>query len=134
MPVPGWRRVPGERRYFNPAGENVSEYQYRNALAKQSGWDSYWDYRKTARDRDWIAERREAMIEQRLSKWQTGMTSDLAESYTTARDARRSGAPNLNDADGPLADYLVYIGRRDPDWDFAVGDTGKASSGLPASK
>src|SRR5689334_11029441 len=104
MPLPGWRRVSGERRYINPSGRNVSEYQYRNALAKSAGWDSYWDYRKTARDREYIEQRRDAMVENRLSKRETGMTSELAERYTEARAARRSNDPDLNDPDGPLAD------------------------------
>jgi len=57
----------------------------------------------------------------------TDFTSDLMHAAFEVEQLRAGGArehdPELADPDGPLSRLLVGIGRRDPEWDWAVGDT-----------
>lgn len=122
----GWRRIKGSgpRRYRDPQGGLRTEYAYRNYRAQQAGWESYWDYRKTSKDdRFYNQTRVDAIIEHGLTKRQTGMTSEFAELYTAQRNAAQSDRDLWHDPEGPMADFLVYVGYRDQeDW-WDVGDT-----------
>lgn len=59
-----------------------------------------------------------------LSKKDIGVEGTFAQSYVDVRTARRENDQRaLRDPNGALADFLVYIGYRDADDWWDVGDT-----------
>jgi hypothetical protein len=130
MPLPdGWRRIrKGEegysstaRTYFDPEGRIRSRRAADNERLRESGWGSKRDF-----DRRYYARK-----DRGYNRWQ-GIASeaDVPESEIRQSDsefnrlfldARADNfAPN---PDGAFALFLTYIGLRDPDWTWDVGDT-----------
>ena len=124
--LPGWQPLKGSgpRKYRDPTGQVRTEYAYRNAQAKAAGWNSYWDYRKTSKSDRWYNQKRtDAILERGQTKRTTGMSSNFAQLYTAQRDAAQTDKDAWHDPNGPMAAFLVYLGYREPeDW-WDVGDT-----------
>lgn len=124
--VPGWRKLPGTaERFIDPSGREVSRRQFENARAQRAGWDSWSDYQRTRKSESFNRRVKQALDnEMPLSKKDIGVEGTFAQSYVDVRTARRENDQRaLRDPNGALADFLVYIGYRDAeDW-WDVGDT-----------
>jgi hypothetical protein len=123
-----WEKLPGRKeRYRNKrTGKTISRRQYENLKARAVGWSSWSEYQREARHDDWMRFRGIAAHQQKLKPKRLGMTSEFSQKYLVMKRARNGGihvAPDLYDPDGPLAEFLVYMGLRKPDAEWNVGDT-----------
>lgn len=123
-----WVKLPGRsERYKNRrTGKIISRRQYENLRAKSLGWGSWSEYQREARSDDWLRWRGIAAFKQGKKPKQLGMTSEFSSRFLKLKRARNGGvhvAPNLYDPDGPLAEFLVYLGLRQPDNEWIVGET-----------
>lgn len=123
--LPGWKRLGGSaERYRNPAGEVVSRRQYENARAQRAGWRNWSDYQRTRKSDDYNRWLNRAIDEKGLTRRDIGVDSEFSQRYLTLQLARDTmDESDLKSPDGPLADYLVWIGLRDADDWWDVGDT-----------
>ena len=126
MALPGWTRIGGSaERYRSPAGENVSRRQYENARAQNAGWKSWSQYQTWAKSDDsrrWLRIALDNGVVQ--SRRDVGVESEYAQYARDVETARANNdADALRDPDGPLADYLVYLGLRDSGDDWDMNDT-----------
>lgn len=123
--LPGWTRLGGSaERFRNPEGRVVSRRQYENERAKQAGWSSWSEYQRTRKTPQFQRAIKDAIDKGAIrTRRDVGPTADISRKWNDVLEARRNDAPNLYDPDGPLADYLIYIGRRQPDDWWDVGDT-----------
>lgn len=137
----GWRKQPGSaERYKPPAGSaarfrragklradgTVSRRTFENErVAQKGGWRSWSEYQRVAKTQGY----RQAMTGAKRKGQPTGPLSPLGKATAGTRRERerfRQGkGPDPNRPDGPLADYLVYQGRRDPEASYRVGETPK---------
>lgn len=124
-PLPGWKRLGGSaERYRAPSGEVVSRRQYENVRARQSGWRSWSEYQRTRKSPQFKRAVEDAIAKGTVThKRDVGPNAPISQKWNAVLKARADDAPNLYDPDGPLADYLIYIGRREPDDWWDVGDT-----------
>lgn len=127
--LPGWTRLGGRaERYRNPQGEEVSRRQYENARARAAGWANWSEYQRTRKSDDYNRWLNKAIDEQGLTRRDIGVSSDFSRHYLDVKSARAyardtGDESDLRDPNGTLADFLVYIGARDAeDW-WDVGDT-----------
>jgi hypothetical protein len=126
-------RLPGTaQRYKNKrTGKVISRRQYENLRARSLGWDSWSEYQREAKKPDWIRwvgieARREGLSATKKGNFyypQFGMASRFAQNYIPLKRARDRDSSILYDPEGPLADWLVYLGLRQPDADWDVGET-----------
>lgn len=138
MALPGWKRTPGKsERYVPPARERerlaasgklrsdgtVSRRQYENYRAQKAGWSSWSDYQRTRKSDDYNRLLNIGIANRGLSRRDIGVESDFSRLSNEVRQARADNAADLYDPDGPLADLLVYVGLRQPDDYWDVGDT-----------
>lgn len=129
-PLRGYKALGKARgeRYLTPDGREISKRQYRNIVAKRSGWKSLshkeratqkWAAR-TPIDRahaEQFKERRDRYAErQKLSKAQASRA--LAALYDEAESESWDRS-----SDGALARILALAGLRPEDADYNVGDT-----------
>lgn len=123
--LPGWKRLGGSaERYRNPSGEVVSRRQYENERARRAGWRNWSDYQRERKSDDYNRWLNIAIDKQGLTRKDIGMASDFSRQYLSVQLARRTGDDDaLRDPEGTLANFLVYLGLRQPgDW-WDVGDT-----------
>lgn len=118
--LPGWQRLGGSaERFRDPAGRVVSRRQYENVRARGAGWRSWSEYQRTRKSPQF----KRAIRDAELTRREVGPTAPISRKWNKVLEARANDAPNLYDPDGPLADYLIYIGRRQKDDWWDVGDT-----------
>lgn len=130
MPLPdGWRRIrkgeegysPTARTYYDPEGRIRSRRAADNERLRSSGWTNKRDFdlRFTARkDRGY-------------DRWaESGIDAGMPESELRQADSEfnrlflDARADNFSpNPDGAFAVFLTYIGLRQPDWTWDVGDT-----------
>jgi len=129
--LPGYKALGGSsRNYLTPTGEKISRRKYEDIRLRQFGWDSWADYQKAKKnDDEWLRDVGTLASEQGKKRSDFGPTSEYAQKWLVMRNARRDGGDDLYDPDGPLADYLVYTGKRQPDDWWTVGDTDKIKKG-----
>lgn len=126
-----WQRLPGTaQRYKNKrTGKTISRRQYENIRARSVGWRNWSEYQREAATDDWIRWRGIVARRNDLSYQNpkvSGMGSEFSEHYLKLKRARNGGHPDLSilyDPDGPLAEWLVYLGLRQPDADWDVGES-----------
>lgn len=126
--VADYVKLPGKKeRYRNKrTGKTISRRQYENLRAREAGWGSWSEYQREARTDDWLRWRGIAAHEAGVKPKKLGMRSEFSKKYLKMKVARNGGvhvAPDLYDPDGPLAEFLVYLGLRKPDDEWMVGDT-----------
>lgn len=126
-------RGSGRREVLNiRTGETMSRARAENDNARRFGFNSDYQMKKWSRAvrgndrvRDHLPDARENGFSPAEFRAYAGK---LAEDWDRAqREAERSGGKPSDyqdkSADGPLANYLAAIGRRDFGADYAVGDT-----------
>lgn len=124
-----WEKLPGkkERYRHKRTGKIISRRQYENLKARAIGWGSWSEYQRESRKDDWIRWRGIAAHKAgKKPKAFATMSSEFSQRYLTLKRARNGGtyvAPDLYDPDGPLAEFLVYLGLRKPDAEWIVGET-----------
>lgn len=123
-----WEKLSGKsERYRNrKTGRIISRRQFENLRAKAVGWRSWSEYQRESRKDDWYRWRGIAAHKQGKKPRSLGMTSEFSANYVKLKRARNGGihvAPDLYDPDGPLAEFLVYLGLRKPDDEWMVGET-----------
>lgn len=125
MPLRGYSRLPGKsERYRTPKGTVISRRQYENVKHRRAGWRSWSEAQRTAkRDPMYNRMRAEAMVEHGLSKRQTGLGSEFQERYLKAKQVGFDETDEGRDPEGAFADLLSYVGLRDPEDHWDVGDT-----------
>lgn len=125
--LPGYKYLGGSsRRYKTPDGDEISRREYENRRLQQFGWDSWADYQYAKKNNDeWLRDVGTLASEQGKKRSDFGPTSPFARKWLDMRQARRNNEDDLLDPDGPLADYLVYTGKRQPDDWWTVGNTDK---------
>lgn len=128
--VEGYEKVPGSsRRYRNvETGETISRRQFDN-LRIQRGASPFQNRSEIERyrsGRNLEAQRyaRTANVVRKMSPVQRpgldpdDLTSEYTRLYVEAKRNRRDLSP-----DGPLAQFLKFIGLREPDDSWDVGET-----------
>lgn len=125
--LPGFSRIKGDsaRRYKDPSGQTISRREYENIRLRKEGWESWSDYQQTKKSDDWLRFEGIYADKKGLKRNQIGPTSDFAKRYIDAfkRKGRKDEPEDLYDPDGPLADFLVLTGHRQPDDYWEVGET-----------
>lgn len=131
-PLRGYTRLPGTaRQYRTPSGRVISRYQYDSIRARAAGWrnraeverfrqspeGSAWHFRLTEAGADATYSGRGMRSARDLERERATGTYGGGED-ATGRQIREDRSPT-----GPLAGLLVELGRRDPTWQFDVGDT-----------
>lgn len=131
MPLPdGWRRIkPGEpgysrsaRTYYDSEGRIRSRRAADNERLRASGWRNKRDFdtRMTNPKRN-----------RGYARWADfAFTHDIPNAELNRSDSEFNrlfldfrADPNNTAPDGPLAIFLTYIGLREPEWTWDVGDT-----------
>lgn len=120
MAISGYSKLPGKAsRYRTPEGTTISRRQYENLRFRKAGWRNWSDYQRTAKTRDyrrWVeAAAKEHNVSARKFK---NPDSHFNQLYLDARNADWD-----HTADGSFADLLTYLGLRQPDASYDVGDT-----------
>lgn len=123
-----WEKLPGksERYRHRKTGRIISRRQFENLRAQALGWKSWSEFQRESRKDDWYRWRGIAAHKQGVKPKRLGMASEFAMRYVKLKRARNGGVhidPNLYDPDGPLAEFLVYLGLRKPDDEWMVGET-----------
>lgn len=127
--VPGYERVPGSaRRYRNTAtGETISRRQHDN-LRIQAGSSPFKNraqiekYR-SGRNLEAQRHRRIARARDRMSPTPKGVNpADYDSEYVRLYVAMQNDPKNTSPT-GPTAEFLAYIGLRDPSDQWDVGET-----------
>lgn len=123
MALRGYRRLPGSaRRYLTPSGREISHYEYRSRQARQQGFRNYGEIRKY----------RQTKTGRALSFKIRSAGGRVADHDSDIREFQQAGgwdavhAGTADTSKGGIVDRLLTaIGARDPDWDWAVGETPK---------
>lgn len=138
MALRGWKRSPGKaERYTPPPAERerlraagrlrsdgtVSRRQYENYRAQKAGWRSWSDYQRERKSDDYNRLLNIGVENRGLTRRDIGVESEFSKLVVDVRRARADNAADLYDPDGPLADLLVYVGLRQLDDHWDVGDT-----------
>lgn len=139
--LPGYKALGGSaRKYRTPSGETISRREYENRRLQGYGWKSWGEYQKAKRSDDWLRLEGIYTRAREIKRSTIGPTSEFAlKSLATmrARDKVRNATSKkkimqaedeLYDAEGPLADWLVYVGVRQPEDYWDVGDTPGANN------
>ena len=117
--LPGYTKLPGKaERYKTPSGETISRRQYENKRFRQVGWRSWSEYQREARKpqfRRWVEKASSTLGPKRQLK---SPQSEFSRMYI---EAKRTDWKH--DADGPFSDFLKWLGIRDEQADYPVGDT-----------
>lgn len=133
----GWVRVPGTAGRYRPptalrakfkregklrAG-TVSRRTYENERVQKAGWRNWSDYQRARKSDDYNRLVNRAIVEQGLTRRDIGPESEFSQLYLEMEAEKEiSGERDLS-PEGPLARMLVYVGLRDPEWEWDVGDT-----------
>ena len=147
MSLGDWKPLKGTKgsRYVHSVtGENISKRQYQNMQAREKGWTSYSEYQRAGRVltlkgkqyRDLIREvaEREGLSYKDVRKLSSEFHEKRAAAVKQARLAPltrgKRGFLGTNkrgrkrwSKNSAIAEYLIYIGRRNPNDRWAVGDT-----------
>lgn len=143
----GYKKVPGSSRYFTPSGKEISRRQYDNRRLKKLGWNNRYQaekYRESGAYNKWRhrllnagkkpseltifspaarsafeididrAEREVARIRK---------SSDYDPPDRGANNLRIEKDPRLRNPEGPLSEMLQWLGFRDDEMEWEVGDT-----------
>lgn len=144
----GYKKVPGSSRYYTPNGKEISRRQYDNRRLKKLGWSNRYQaekYRETGAYNKW----RHRLINAGRKPGELSIFSPLARSAyeididraekevarirnspdyekpSRGRDNLRiENDPRLRDPEGPLSEMLEWLGFRDEEMTWDVGDTG----------
>lgn len=134
MPLPeGWRRIrrgePGysatRRTYYDPRGRVRSRRAADNERLRSSGWANKRDFdtRKTARKHRGYARWAESAIDNDIPESEINKAdSEFNRLYLDARAENFDTSPQ-----GAFAFFLTFVGLREPDWEWDVGDTPETS-------
>lgn len=125
----GWRRIrQGEegysataRTYYDPEGNVRSRRAADNERIRESGWTSKRDFDTRFTDRKKRGYARWALSAEDNGVPFDEITQADSEFNRLFLDARADGFSEA--PDGAFALFLTYIGLRQPDWTWDVGDT-----------
>lgn len=138
MPLGDWKRVRGSAERYRPPPGRISELRnagkvradgtvsrrtYENERAKRAGWRNWSDYQRTRKSDDYNRLLNVGIANRGLGRKDIGVESGFSKLLLGVRRARRDNSADLFDPDGPLADLLVYVGLRQPDDYWFVGET-----------
>lgn len=137
----GYTLLPGSaRKYRTPSGEIISRYRYDSIRLQKAGWKNRYQLEQARKSREWpsaVKLLRSARDEPMpISAFDIATDPQAFNAYQVQRRRARLKAdvlgnrhdaddPVLTDPDGPLAQLLVAMGRRDASDRWAVGDTPK---------
>ena len=134
----GWVRVPGTAGRYRPpqalrakfkregklrAG-TVSRRTYENERVQKVGWRNWSDYQRARKSDDYNRLVNRAIVERGETRRDIGPESEFSQLYLEmeADQEVRQGDRDLS-PEGPLAQMLIYVGLRDPEATYDVGDT-----------
>lgn len=129
----GWKALSGKsRRYSNGKGQTISRREYENRLLRKKGWKSRYEAEKFRRSQEY----REAKKKMEHPKKGQPKTLTIFDDYVKFLsevdweiveanwDAIQSeGSSRDTSPEGLLAQNLIMLGLRSPDWEWDVGET-----------
>ncbi len=129
----GWKAIGGKsRRYSNAKGESISRREYENRLLRKKGWKSRYEAEKFRRSQNYREAKRK-MQHPRKGKPKTLTIFDDYARFLSEVDwdivetnwdlIHSEGLNRDNSPDGLLAQNLVLLGLRSPEWEWDVGET-----------
>lgn len=131
--LPGFTRLGGKsRRVRAPDGSEISRRQYENVKARAAGFTSWSQWQSLRKDRQY--KRWLQVAERQHGKGQREPNSTFNTLYMRAHNEHRalsssriiskmSWEETMGEPDSPFDDLLVYLGLRDPENDWNIGDT-----------
>lgn len=136
----GWVPVGGKsRRYRNAKGETISRRQYENKVLKRKGWRSRYEAEQFRESEHY----KRAKYRMRRAKKGKRRTLTIFDDYAAfLRDVdwelvdrnweaiKAEGRARRVDPDSLLADNLVLLGLRKPEWQWNVGETAQGVTAI----
>lgn len=123
----GWVQGASKGEFFDREGNLRTAYGRRNELAREAGFTGYAEYRRVAADVRTAWQRLDFMAFHDVGRVDTlGPGSKFGQHLAKVRREAEMVKAGMIDRPGSrsaLADFLVDLGRRDPEDDWAPGDT-----------
>lgn len=127
--LPGYTRIAGSAmRYQTPSGNIISRREYLNRQASHYGWEDLGEYQAASKAAGGLDGMRSAASSLAIYTMLNAKLEDVEERREFVRDHRAelralAADPDSVEHDKPLAQWLVALDLRQPDWTFDVGKT-----------
>jgi hypothetical protein len=128
-PLRGYRRA-SKNRWETPAGREITDYEYRNRLARKAGWKNYYQASKFRKSQQWAVDRFELQLAGELASdltYRDSIMHDAWETWTKRERGESMLVPGYrgNASDTSFGRYLIALGKIPSDayWDYSATPT-----------